>query len=172
MSGSMPTTFQPLAGCAPGHLWRAMRRNAAWIEPTLIAEWMRVMRDYARNQNRPISEDKMFAAMRWSDPDRDVSRAREIALGALQIGNLRCAWTDRPPSRKTLDIDHMFPWTAWPCSDLWNLLPAHREVKAATQARPITLRDRVLPCGGPDRRLVGAGVSPQFRELLTRAVLG
>jgi len=27
-----------------------------------------------------------------------------------------------------LDIDHMFPWTAWPCSDLWNLLPAHREV--------------------------------------------
>jgi hypothetical protein len=31
-------------------------------------------------------------------------------------------------SRSTLDIDHMFPWTAWLCSDLWNLLPAHREV--------------------------------------------
>ena len=29
----------------PGHLWRAMRRNAAWIEPTLIAEWMRLMRE-------------------------------------------------------------------------------------------------------------------------------
>jgi hypothetical protein len=28
----------------------------------------------------------------------------------------------------TLDIDHMFPWAAWPCSDLWNLLPTHREV--------------------------------------------
>ena len=22
----------------------------------------------------------------------------------------------------------MFPWTAWPCSDLWNLLPSHRQV--------------------------------------------
>jgi hypothetical protein len=22
----------------------------------------------------------------------------------------------------------MFPWTAWPCGDLWNLLPAHRQV--------------------------------------------
>jgi hypothetical protein len=22
----------------------------------------------------------------------------------------------------------MFPWTAWPCGDLWNLVPAHREV--------------------------------------------
>ena len=31
----------------PSHLWRAMRRNAAWIEPTLIAEWMRLMREYA-----------------------------------------------------------------------------------------------------------------------------
>jgi hypothetical protein len=80
------------------------------------------------NQNRSIAEDKMVAAMLWSDPDRDVSRAREIALGAMQAGDLRCAWTDRPLSRGTLDIDHMFPWTAWPCSDLWNLLPAHREV--------------------------------------------
>jgi HNH endonuclease len=24
------------------------------------------------------------------------------------------------------DIDHCFPWMAWPCDDLWNLLPAHR----------------------------------------------
>jgi hypothetical protein len=22
----------------------------------------------------------------------------------------------------------MFPWAVWPCSDLWNLLPTHREV--------------------------------------------
>ena len=63
----------------PGHLWRAMRRNAAWIEPTLIAEWMRLMREYARGQNRPLADTKMFAAMRWSDPARDVSRAREVA---------------------------------------------------------------------------------------------
>jgi hypothetical protein len=28
----------------------------------------------------------------------------------------------------TLDIDHMFPWAVWPCSDLWNVLPTHREV--------------------------------------------
>jgi HNH endonuclease len=57
-----------------------------------------------------------------------VSRAREFALSVAEVGNLRCAWSDRPLSRSTLDIDHMFPWTAWLCSDLWNLLPAHREV--------------------------------------------
>ena len=46
----------------------------------------------------------------------------------LDAGGLRCAWTDRPLSRETLDIDHMFPWAEWPCGDLWNLLPAHRIV--------------------------------------------
>ena len=30
--------------------------------------------------------------------------------------------------RGNLDIDHCFPRSAWPCSDLWNLLPASRNV--------------------------------------------
>jgi hypothetical protein len=25
-------------------------------------------------------------------------------------------------------MDHCFPWSAWPCGDLWNLLPSHRPV--------------------------------------------
>jgi SAM-dependent methyltransferase len=29
----------------PTHLWRTMRRNAAWIEPTLVSEWARLIRD-------------------------------------------------------------------------------------------------------------------------------
>jgi HNH endonuclease len=112
----------------PSHLWRAMRRHAAWIEPTLIAEWMRLMRGYANGQGRRLAEEKLFAAIRWSDPARDVSRVREIAISVLEAGSLRCTWTDRPLGRNTLDIDHMFPWKVWPCSDFWNLLPAHREV--------------------------------------------
>jgi hypothetical protein len=112
----------------PAHLWRAMRQNAAWIEPTLIAEWTRLMREYAKRQERQLIEDKMIAAMRWADPERDVSRARAIAIGILESDGLRCAWTARPLRRLTLDIDHMLPWAAWPCSDLWNLVPAHREV--------------------------------------------
>ena len=99
----------------PTHLWRTMRRNAAWIEPTLIAEWARLMRDYAKSQERQLAEERIVAAMRWSDPARDVSRAREIAVNMLEGGRLRCVWTDQPLSRTTLDIDHMFPWTAWPC---------------------------------------------------------
>ena len=112
----------------PAHLWRAMRRNAASIEPTLIAEWVRLIREYAKGQERALAEEKLIAAMRWSDPERDVLRVRKIAVGILGTGGLRCAWTNRPLSQTTLDIDHLFPWAAWPCSDLWNLLPVHRIV--------------------------------------------
>jgi SAM-dependent methyltransferase len=113
----------------PAHLWRAMRRNAAWIEPTLIAEWAQWIRKYAKGQGRTVREEALMAAMRWTEPRRDVQRAREIAFTILASqDHLRCVWTDRPLTQATLDIDHMFPWASWPCSDLWNLLPAHRTV--------------------------------------------
>jgi hypothetical protein len=112
----------------PTHLWRAMVRNAAWIEPTLIAEWARLISEYARRQDRHADQEIISAAMRWSDPIRDVLRVQQIAVGILSTGELRCAWTNRPLTKSILDIDHMFSWAAWPCSDLWNLLPSHREV--------------------------------------------
>jgi hypothetical protein len=112
----------------PAHLWRAMRQNSAWIEPALIDEWTRLMRDYLKRQERQLGEEAIVTAMRWADPERDVSRARGIALGVQERAELRCVWSNRLLTRTTLDIDHMFPWTAWPCGDLWNLLPAHREV--------------------------------------------
>ena len=34
-----------------------------------------------------------------------------------------------------LDIDHCFPWSAWPCNDLWNLLPVRRDVNGRKGAR-------------------------------------
>jgi len=70
----------------------------------------------------------MVLATRWSDPERDVLQARRIAVSLLDSSDLRCVWTGRPLSALTLDIDHMFPWAAWPCSDLWNLLPTDRNL--------------------------------------------
>src|SRR5262249_32862224 len=40
----------------------------------------------------------------------------------------RCIWTGVRLSPGLLDIDHCFPWSAWPCGDLWNLLPTSRRV--------------------------------------------
>ena len=36
----------------PKHLWTALQRFAAWIEPALMCEWTRLMQGYATSQER------------------------------------------------------------------------------------------------------------------------
>jgi hypothetical protein len=67
------------------------------------------MRDYAKGQDRKLAEEAIIAAMRWSDPERDVSRTRQIAISILESSGLHCVWTGQRLNRATLDIDHMFP---------------------------------------------------------------
>jgi SAM-dependent methyltransferase len=137
----------------PAHLWRAMQRFSAWVEPALVAEWMRLMGDYARRQGRAFDTAAASAAMAWSDPERDVTVPRRLALRLVEGGRpLHCAWTGRALSAATLDIDHLFPWSAWACGDLWNLLPAHREVNQRFK------RDRLpsaLILAGAEERIIG-----------------
>ena len=80
----------------PRTLWRAMGRFAAWVEPALIAEWMRLMRDYAARQERVLDEGAMAAAMTWAEPARDVALPRERAPSLLRHGEaLHCVWSGR-----------------------------------------------------------------------------
>jgi SAM-dependent methyltransferase len=113
----------------PGHVWRAMQRLGAWIEPVLVAEWARMMRTYSERMGRTILAGEAEAALIWLDPERDTNLARRIAREMLGRGEpLRCVWSGRPLPENQLDIDHCLPWAAWPCGDLWNLLPASRAV--------------------------------------------
>ena len=112
----------------PAHLWVAVQRFSAWIEPAIVAEWTRVTRAYAQRQGRALDDVRMSAAMTWPDPTRGVSVPRERAEKLLATRKLHCVWSGKRLSTASLDIDHCFPWTVWPCGDLWNLLPAHRRV--------------------------------------------
>ena len=136
----------------PRTLWQALQRFAAWVEPALIAEWLRLMRGYAASQDRTLDEGALAAAMTWSEPSRGVALPRERALQLIAAGpGLHCVWSGRRLDAGTLDIDHCLPWSAWPCGDLWNLLPAHRAVNQREK------RDR-LPADG---RLRAAGAAIQ-----------
>ncbi|MGE4049279.1 MAG: methyltransferase [Acetobacteraceae bacterium] len=113
----------------PRDLWRALGRFAVWVEPALIAEWMRLMRGYAARQGRMLDEGVMGTAMTWSEPTRETTFPRDRAIELLRTGEpLICVWSGRRLDKRTLDIDHCLPWVAWPCGDLWNLMPAHRHV--------------------------------------------
>jgi len=52
-----------------------------------------LIREYAKGQKRALAEEKLIAAMRWSDPEQDVLRVRKIASAILYF-----------------DIDHDRAW--------------------------------------------------------------
>lgn len=113
----------------PRHLWRALGRFACWVEPALITEWLRLMRGYAAGQGRTLDLGVLATAMTWAEPSRDVALPRTLALRLLERGDvLHCVWSGKRLEPTTFDIDHCLPWSAWPCADLWNLLPTHRTV--------------------------------------------
>lgn len=113
----------------PRHLWTAMQRFAVWVEPALISEWMRLMQAYAATQGRTAEPGTMAAAMTWSDPVRDVALPRARALALMEYGAaVHCVWSGKRLAPDNLDVDHCLPWSAWPCGDLWNLMPSHRRV--------------------------------------------
>lgn len=124
----------------PVHLWMTMRRLAVWIEPMIVAEWSQLMQKYAERQGRHVDGDLARNLLRWIDPERDTSLVRQIASGLLDSGrSIYCVWTGRRlGDLQAVEIDHCFPWSAWPCDDLWNLLPCSRSVNQQKRDRLIT----------------------------------
>ncbi|MBD1999320.1 methyltransferase domain-containing protein [Leptolyngbya sp. FACHB-541] len=112
----------------PKNIWLALLRFEVWVEPALIAEWIRLMKGYASGQGRPLNEAELAAAMTWSDPSRDVTVARQRAIELLSCKDLFCVWSGKRLNEQSLDMDHCFPWSAWACDDLWNLMPSDRRV--------------------------------------------
>jgi len=113
----------------PLNIWAALRRMAAWIEPMLLAEWVRQTQAYGASARREIPADDVLNALRWLEPERDTSLVRNLAQRRFREGRaVTCVWSGRILSDRAMDIDHCLPWSAWPCGDLWNLLPSARDV--------------------------------------------
>ena len=127
LDGDYLSSFGKLS--VPVHLWRAMQRYAVWIEPSLVEEWVRLSVRYGNGQNRTIDEGSLRRMIEWLEPIRDVEDVRRRAVDMLDAKQkLYCVWTGKALRRNSLDIDHCFPWSAWPCGDLWNLMPSSRRV--------------------------------------------
>jgi len=114
--------------CIPGNIWRTMVRFDAWIEPALVAEWIRLMQKYAEKQGREIDQAVFYRAMQWLDPSRDVRFVRDQTIQLMQSKPVYCVWSGTRLRKTNFDVDHCLSWAAWPCADLWNLLPSHPKI--------------------------------------------
>ena len=114
----------------PLNLWRAAQKFGAWIEPAIIAEWKNLMKGYAVSQGREnLKLETMDQALAWMDLTRQNQVPRVRAKLLIESGELQhCVWSGKRLSHSNLDIDHCFPFSTWPCDDLWNLLPSSRSV--------------------------------------------
>ena len=79
----------------PENLWQAMRRYNVWIEPTLVAEWSRLICSYAENQERTCDQKILIETMSWPEHKRDVHLARKQAQKLINSGKLFCVWSGK-----------------------------------------------------------------------------
>lgn len=128
----------------PGNLWRAMCRLGAWIEPMLIAEWSRMKAAYAERMGRILPPGQAEAALVWEEPTRDTVMGRDAVDRILAAGEpIACVWSGVALTEKRVDIDHCLPWSAWPCGDLWNLMPSDRRVNQHEKRDRLPTRERL-----------------------------
>lgn len=127
----------------PRHLWNALQRFDVWIEPAIVSEWARIIKSYLQRQGREMADVEIGNAMVWAEPTRDVRIPREQAQRLSNEDRLFCVWSGKKISIGAADLDHCFPWSAWPCGDLWNLLPAARKVNQQEKKAKLP-SDRIL----------------------------
>ncbi|WP_426197545.1 class I SAM-dependent methyltransferase [Massilia sp. DWR3-1-1] len=121
----------------PMELWQAMSHYNVWIEPVLVAEWMRLIASYdggARPDIGPLAS----SLLAWVDPARDTSFARAAVERMRAAGKpVYCVWSG-VRLLDHYDVDHCFPFSAWPCGDAWNLMPASKQINMQKSDRLVT----------------------------------
>ncbi|MBS1992356.1 MAG: class I SAM-dependent methyltransferase [Cyanobacteria bacterium SZAS LIN-3] len=136
----------------PGPIWMAMSRFASWIEPSLLSEWIRLMQQYCEVRGREVGYDSLMQALVWLDPERDTTLVRSITQKLIAAETpIFCVWSGKRLKMSSLDVDHCFPFSAWPCSDLWNLMPTDCVVNQRSKGNKLVTaktlseaRDRML----------------------------
>ncbi len=128
-------------------IWQAVSRYGTWIEPAIVAEWKGLMKRYAEQQGRMelINAEVVDSAMQVKDPNRYVRIPSDRAKALIETNKFaHCVWSGKKLSTSRMDIDHCFPYSAWPCDDLWNLMPALRTLNQKDKRDKLPSRDRLL----------------------------
>jgi SAM-dependent methyltransferase len=121
----------------PLEIWQALTHYNVWIEPVLVSEWVRLIESYCAD-GRPDVRTLAHSLLAWVDPARDTGFARAAVDRMRAAGKpVYCVWSGTR-LRDEYDVDHCFPFAAWPCGDAWNLMPASRQINIQKSNRLVT----------------------------------
>ena len=121
----------------PLEIWQALTHYNVWIEPVLVSEWVRLIESYCDDGRQDIRA-LAYSLLAWVDPARDTIFARAAVDRIRAAGQpVYCVWSGAR-LRDEYDVDHCFPFAAWPCGDAWNLMPAARPINIQKSNRLVT----------------------------------
>ena len=116
----------------PEIIWELMSLYTCWVEPVVLNEWVQVMQGYKNNQNIP--KYALLEHLEWQDAQRTTLLARQRVDQIRKEKPVHCVWSRVPLSIK-YDIDHCLPFSRWPNSDLWNLVPTRVSINSNKRDR-------------------------------------
>ena len=153
----------------PVHIWTALRRLSAWVEPMLLAEWSQLSIAFASAQGRHMDQGTVLRALRWIDPLRDTTKVREIAARLLDGGRpIHCVWSGtRSTDVRSIEIDHCFPYSGMALRRSVESV-AGQPARERAQARSAGVGWGLVACRRRDPELVVHGLL-RFEEPGTRA---
>lgn len=121
----------------PLQIWNALSHYNVWVEPVLVAEWVRLIESYSGQAAAPVNQHA-HALLVFADPERDTRLARAaVTRLRAQGAAIYCVWSGQR-LRDDYHIDHCFPYAAWPCGDAWNLMPASARINSEKSNRLVT----------------------------------
>ncbi len=82
------------------------------------------------DESRTLNVEKVLESLLISpENEREVELSKRIYKELIKKnGKIECVWSKNAVTDKTLNVDHVLPFSIWQNNDLWNLLPAHKEV--------------------------------------------
>lgn len=97
---------------------------------SIIQRWAEFTANLARGKS-DVTVSKMLDILSTSPVEaREVRLSQQLFTNLLENQRtLRCVWSDKNISIKSgLNLDHVVPFSVWKNNDLWNLLPASKQV--------------------------------------------
>jgi hypothetical protein len=104
----------------PTDLWIELSHLGYWISQAVVLQWA----EKTIKLDPRLDIAKVINLLIDKEDERSTLEARKLFKTS---DNLECVWTG-VRLRNDFEIDHVIPFDLWHNNDLWNLLPASRNV--------------------------------------------
>lgn len=110
-------------------LWIEFCLTGYWVKDSLLLRWAELTRQFAgKHQARVSTGVVMELLLSREEVEREQRFARALYVKEKE---LNCVWSGKKITARSLDVDHALPYSLFHNNDLWNLLPADKQVNNA-----------------------------------------